>query len=143
MPGPSNQETAKMRTAAVIQALKENRYDPLKDLIHLAKSTDDPDVKIDVAKVLLPYCYPKLKHVEIDANVNHGLRIEVKNFVKQAVEREAIEAEVEEPNVTRRIEGTGVGEAKYYTDPGAALGFGGHPDILPEPELPRTKGKSL
>lgn len=159
---PNASQTAKMRTAQVIAKMKEKGYDALDELIDMAKDAkrnDDLETRLDIAKTLMPYVYPKLKHVEVDAQVNHGLTVHVRQFIKP----ERVNADdgsiqpIANPN-SRAIEGTGVqaaipvrssaitggqeisGEDLLRT---AALpvSAGGHPDIIPDPELPEKRQK--
>jgi hypothetical protein len=130
-----------MRTAAVIQKMKERKYDALDEMIDIAetaKKTGDLETRLEVAKTLLPYVYPKLKHIEVDAQVNHGITVHVRQFVKPAT---AIEEENErlrlsgdsEPSESDRID-----EAIRAQLP---VGLGGHPDIIPDPFIPEKRKK--
>lgn len=139
----TNSSISRMRTAAVIQAMKEKRYDPLKELIDIAMKADTPrDEKIDIAKSLMKYAYPQLKHVEVDAQVNHGLTVQVRQFVKPD---SVIGTEKEDAKIAGHGQPIGIpASAGTVVDVGAAalpVGAGGHPDIIPDPELP-TKRKA-
>ena len=132
-----------MRTAAVIQKMKEARYDPLEALIDVAKTTQDYEIKVDIAKTLMKYCYPQLKHVEIDAQVNHGITVQVRNFMKpnNVIHLEKQDDKITGPNQPIGIPTKAGAEGNPITA-GLPTGAGGHPDIIPDPEIP-TKRKTV
>lgn len=159
---PTPSQTAKMRTAQVIAKMKEKGYDALDELIDMAKDArrnDDLETRLEIAKTLMPYVYPKLKHVEVDAQVNHGLTVHVRQFIKPErvnTDDGSIQP-ITNPN-SRSIEGTGVQAAipvrssalttrqeisgeELVRAAGLPVSAGGHPDIIPDPELPEKRQK--
>jgi hypothetical protein len=61
----------KVRLAAR-ETMMRHGYDPMEVLVQHAQSeTASADVKLDLAKVLLPYMYPKLSNVTMEAEVTN------------------------------------------------------------------------
>lgn len=121
----SQSEIKKNRTQAVIQKMKEHRYDPLDALINVAKDDRVPlDVRIDCHKTLIKYVYPTLKHVEIDAQVKQDLIVQVKQFVKP--EKVVPIGEKHDKQLT----GQGIPIGGQIIEARVAGAINGHPDIL-------------
>lgn len=136
-------QISKMRTAAVIQKMKEKRYDPLEALIEVAQETQDKALRVDIATTLMKYCYPQLKHVEVDAQVNHGISVQVRQFIKPSnvIQMENPDARTAIPTGQKLIQG----ESEAECDPikaGLPVGAGGHRDIIPDPEIPTKSRKT-
>jgi hypothetical protein len=56
---------------AAREAMQKFNYDPLDVLVQFAQlETTNQDTKLEIAQTLLPYMYPKLSNVTMDAEVS-------------------------------------------------------------------------
>jgi hypothetical protein len=76
---------------------RDENYDPLREMILLAKEPTTPlDHRVTLHKELAQYVAPKLKSVELTAEVNGGIQVNVLKYtdmiagevIKQAIEDE-------------------------------------------------------
>ena len=59
----------KRRAEQLVEQMQAGNYNPLEELIKLAKhSRIDPKTKIRIATELMQYMYPKQKAIELDQN---------------------------------------------------------------------------
>lgn len=78
----------KERTQKVFEALEMQQHDPLLELIKVAKDNSTPlDMKVTINKELLQYAAPKLKAVDLTANVEFDGNITIRSF-KDATQEE-------------------------------------------------------
>lgn len=69
------------RAALVIKALEQQQHDPLLELINAAKNKDLAlEDRIAINKELLQYMAPKLKAVDLNANVDLDAEIKVVSY---------------------------------------------------------------
>jgi hypothetical protein len=54
---------------AAREAMMRLAYDPMDELVNIAQTAASPIVKQQIAEILLPYMYPKLSAVTVEAEV--------------------------------------------------------------------------
>lgn len=78
-PGAKNRLTR--YTDLVREVLEKNNHDPLFELVTQAKNPHiDPDLRFAINKELAQYIAPKLRAVEISADVEHSGEIQIVSF---------------------------------------------------------------
>lgn len=71
----------RQRAAVVLEALEKAQHDPLLELINAAKGKDLAlEDRVAINKELLQYIAPKLKAVDLNANVDLEAEIKVVSF---------------------------------------------------------------
>ncbi len=59
---------------AAKEAMQKFGYDPLEVMVACAQASDTtPDTRLKIAETLLPYMYPKLSNVTLEAEVSVGV----------------------------------------------------------------------
>lgn len=148
----TNNTVKKNRSQAVIQKMKERRYDPLDALIDIAQHPDtELETAVDIHKTLMKFAYPTLKHVDIEAQVKSDLIIQIKQF-RNPNTPEIVDLEKESNNAFGSEFGQfrPVGESRTpipigrdhdavveslvnsAVDLKSAASLGGHRDVLPD-----------
>lgn len=62
------------KAKGIREILREARYDPIKELIAVAKTKDvDPKLRFDVAKALLPYVYGTPRPMDGEGGEGRGV----------------------------------------------------------------------
>lgn len=95
----SYRKNAQVR-ATIAKIFKDNNYDPFVEMVKIAKDVETPlKIRAFLACELGQYLAPKLKSIDLDANVSGDFRVFIKQF-GQAIQGEALQAaSVDEPRL--------------------------------------------
>lgn len=74
---PNMSETKKGVRYAAREAMQRHGYDPIDVMVQCSQDPNtSQDTKLDIARTLMPYMYPKLSNVTVEAEVTGNERTE-------------------------------------------------------------------
>lgn len=80
-PNMSVKDSTEALRKGIRDLCKRQGYDPIEEMIALAQDEDTPiDLKVRIHKEIAEYTVPKLRSIDINANVTTGLTVNVVKF---------------------------------------------------------------
>lgn len=83
---PNMSETKKGVRYAAREAMQRHGYDPIDVMVQCSQDPNtSQDTKLDIAKTLMPYMYPKLSNVTVEADLTSNERSETQASLMQRI----------------------------------------------------------